>query len=288
MSSRTRQWKPEPCASAAGQGAQLLARRRRLWLHGVGTAAEGGSLSANSNAAAAGESVQAHELISAFADLLWPVILLIVILALLPAIRTIVQSRSFTVKVGDVEVSVQDAANELRTQVDDLQRKVIELRSSLPAGAQRAEEASAPPKAAPPKAAPASRGVLWVDDKPSNNAIEVANLRQRQIPVKQVTSTADAMAALAAADQYAAVISDMGRFEHGRFRGRAGLDLLEEMRRAEIAVPFMVYTSRGSAARQDAQVREAGGHGATASPVELLEWLRDVLGGLEAAVPPQP
>jgi CheY-like chemotaxis protein len=221
-----------------------------------------------------------HEWLQALASLLWPLIVLIVIWRLFPLIRSIAESRSFTVKIAGMEVSVQDATEKLREQIDDLQKKVIEIRSGYPmAGASSAvvEAAIAGATAREGEAPPARpRAILWVDDKPSNNAIEVASLRQRGIEVKQSQTTEEALAVLSGGG-VSAVLSDMGRFEAGKFISRAGLALLKNMRRAGHNLPFLVYTSPSTARNQDAQVRETGGDGATASPVDLMEWIERVL-----------
>lgn len=222
-----------------------------------------------------------HEWLQALASLLWPLIVLVVLWRVFPLVRDIAQSRSFTVKIAGMEVSVQDATEKLREQIDDLQKKVIEIRSGHAAGA--APEAFAEPAGAQApggrnsdSSALRPRTILWVDDKPSNNALEVASLRQRGIDVKQSQSTEEALAVLSGGG-IAAVLSDMGRFESGRFVSRAGLALLKQMGKAGYNLPFLVYTSPSTARHQDAEVKALGGDGATASPVDLMEWIERTL-----------
>ena len=215
------------------------------------------------------QASSAHQLLEAAAALAWPLILVVVLWKLFPLIETIVRSRSFAVKIGGMEVSVQDATEQIRTQIEDLQRQVILLRSNQPDQA-----GAAPDEAGALAGRAAGRGILWVDDKPSNNAIEIAQLRQQGVDVKQARSTEEAMALLDAKDLFAGVISDMGRFEGGGFQAHAGLSLLRAMREAGLDLPFIVYTSRRSADRAAENVKAAGGDGATASPVVLLEWVQ--------------
>jgi len=207
----------------------------------------------------------------------WPIIAAVLLWFLYPALAAIIRSRSFSIKVAGMEVSVQDATEQLRTQIDDLQRQVIALRTGAPAATTTAAASSRRPKSGPdasPSPASARRRILWVDDNMSNNAFQIAQLNDAGITVVKSSSTADAMAILKGSAPFDAVISDMGRREQGAWQGEAGLGLLREMRSNGHDEPFIVYSSRAYATRHDAEVRKAGGDGATSSPVELLEWVR--------------
>jgi CheY-like chemotaxis protein len=116
--------------------------------------------------------------------------------------------------------------------------------------------------------------VLWVDDKMSNNAFQIAQLHDAGVTVVQSPSTEDAMAILASSPPFDAVISDMGRREGGRYDQNAGLTLLRRMREGGFLTPFIVYSSQKYAERNRAEVIAATGDGATSSPVELMEWVR--------------
>ncbi|MCC8977608.1 response regulator [Bradyrhizobium acaciae] len=210
------------------------------------------------------------ELIKALTPLAWPLMVAILLWKLFPILRGIVTSRSFSVKIAGMEVSVQDATEQFQTQISDLQKQVLLLRSNKqPAGS--GLDFTEPP--VPSAVAKKSPRILWVDDKPTGNALEIAQLRQRGIDVTQAESTDDAMAILNNDLSFDAIVSDMGRREHGTYRSQAGLMFLNALRRAGYNVPFLVYSSQKYAARNSAEVRSAGGDGATASPVELLEWI---------------
>ena len=223
------------------------------------------------------------KLLEALASLLWPFIVAVLLWKLFPALRGIVTSRSFAVKVGGIELSVQDATEQIRLQIEDLQKQVIQLRSAqgengLPNGpveAGREAELAAVPAVQP---AQTPRRILWVDDKPSNNAFEIAQLRKEGIDVQQASSTDEALACLTTGGPFGAVISDMGRLEAGQFRAKAGAELAEAMRKDGITLPIMIYTSTRAAQGWDAAMRGAGSAGATASPTILLEWIRSSLG----------
>jgi CheY-like chemotaxis protein len=109
---------------------------------------------------------------------------------------------------------------------------------------------------------PGERKVLWVDDRPANNVFERAALESYGIRFTLVESTSEAQAILAPG-RFDAVISDLGRPGDRR----AGLILLEAVRRADNAVPYFLYTSVAAAARLG---RVEGAQGVTADPDELV------------------
>lgn len=225
------------------------------------------------------------DLIKALTPLSWPLILAIVLWRLFPAITSIVKSRSFAVKIAGMEVSVQDAAEQVRAQIEDLQRQVIALRGGSGAAA-AAKTATAARSLARPLTPTGGRTpkVLWVDDNMSNNAFQIAQLHDLGVTVVQSSSTEDAMSILGGNPNFDAVISDMGRREGGAYRAQAGLNLLTTIRKAGFQTPFMVYSSQRYAERARQDVLAAGGDGATSSPVELLEWVRQKLRIEEQAV----
>lgn len=217
------------------------------------------------------------EFVKALTALAWPLIAAVVLWKLFPSLKEIVTSRAFSVKVGEMQISVQDATEQFRAQIDDLQKQVMQLRSQRPSTDEPSTPASAAADRPSPGAVAPPPRILWVDDKPSNNALEIAQLRERGIDVVTVASTEEAMAALSRSS-FAAVLSDMGRWEGGGYHARAGLTLLTTLRGARNNVPFLVYSSQRNAAQNRADVIAASGDGATASPVELFEWVEGKLG----------
>ena len=222
-------------------------------------------------------------LLEAIGSIAWPIIAALVLWRLFPLIKDITKSRGFTIKVGDMEVTVQEASEKVRLQIEDLQKKVSELRA-MPAAAEFGRSVFTKEfqaqKAAVTKEhpAPTAAHVLWVDDNPENNAFEIARLRDDGVAVSEATSTKDALATLTAGAPIAAVITDLGRREHGSYRSRAGLDLIRAVRAAGMQTPVFVYTSPGAAPKIKDEVLAAGGSGATGSPVELFEFLHEALG----------
>jgi CheY-like chemotaxis protein len=225
-------------------------------------------------------------LVDAASKLAWPLLAGVAAAALYPAIKRVLDSRGFKVKVGEMEITVQEASDQLASQVADLQRQVEVLRTSLNAGASRVErEVSEPvsPDIASAmerkRAASTPRRILWVDDVPSNNAFEVAKLRGEGIEVIEATSTEEGVRiAVAGRLPVALVVTDMGRREEGRYIAKAGLQLIETLRAAGLRIPIFVYTSSSNLERNREDVARIDGNGVTASPVELFEMISRVIG----------
>ena len=204
-------------------------------------------------------------IIGAFADLAWPLLSAAVLWKVLPTLLKVANSRGFRVKVGGMEITVQDATEQLGRSVGDLQRKVGELR----AGSRRE---GAPPEAHRLLASPR---VAWVDDAPGNNAYEIARLRQDGVTVLKMLSTRDAVHALVEEGRPVdVVISDMGRLEGGTYNRRAGLELIRALRAESFDKAIYVYCSSESAERMREEIERAGAQGITSSQVELFDMLR--------------
>jgi CheY-like chemotaxis protein len=209
-------------------------------------------------------------LLDSLAHLAWPALVGVVLWRLLPILVEMLRSRGFAIKVGGFELSVQEATDQLRSKLSELQAKVEELRPAP--DSQGAAPATAPASAETP------RRVLWVDDRPENNALEIARLRDTGVDVVTASSTAQGLDLLLGRHlAVAAVITDMGRLEGGIYDQRAGLALTERMRAAGLSVPVFVYTSSRGLRTARAEAQRAGAEGATASSFELFEFLRGVL-----------
>ncbi len=204
------------------------------------------------------------EMIGALADLAWPVLTSVVLWKLWPIVLDIAENRPFRVKVGMMEISVQDATEQLRRSVGDLQRKVEELRGKSGPEKSRTE----------PHKLPAKPRLAWVDDVPENNAYEIARLREDGVKVLEILSTEDAVHRLIEANESAdMVISDMGRLEGGVYNREAGIDLIRALRAANFDKPIYVYCSSDSKEKMRNEVDSAGAEGITSSQLELFEIL---------------
>src|SRR4051812_32935841 len=104
---------------------------------------------------------QTVEFIKALTALAWPLILAVLLWKIFPALKTIITSKGFSVKIAGMEVSVQDATEQIRTQIEDVQKQVMSLRSATSGGAE-------PTTSEAPRAAQSTKGrpfrILWVDD----------------------------------------------------------------------------------------------------------------------------
>ena len=110
--------------------------------------------------------------------------------------------------------------------------------------------------------------ILWVDDHPANNRLEVQLFRQNRIAVHLAESTADALKLLAV-NRYDLVISDLGRGEDRL----AGLEMTQAMKQRGANVPVIIYTVRPKdASGQAAQrklVADAGAADLAVTPQEV-------------------
>ena len=215
--------------------------------------------------------MEISELINAIAGLAWPILAAVLVWRLFPVVREIAKSRSFSIKVGGMELTVQEATEQLRLSLEDLQQKVGELRA----------QSRVAPTAVPlhKDESPSPRRIAWVDDNPVNNAYEIARLHNEGVEVVELTSTEDAFRTLVKKQvPVRAVISDMGRREGGMYNDKAGIDLVRQLRAASLEVPIFVYSSTKALTRSREEVLAEGANGATASSVELYELLREPLG----------
>jgi CheY-like chemotaxis protein len=224
----------------------------------------------------------AARIIEAIGSLLWPLLVAVLLIRVLPHVPSLVaelrramRSRAFTVKIGGAELTVEEATEQLRRQVTDLQTHMAvqlaergELGGAAPA---IAEEAAAP---APGQGRPT---ILWVDDQPGDHTLELAKLRDDGVEVLLARSTAEAMDVLSLRRGVQVVVTDLVRSEDGEFRSHAGLALLRQLKEAEQDQPVLVYTDgrRAELDRQDAI--DAGATVVTASPVDLFVALRRLL-----------
>jgi CheY-like chemotaxis protein len=205
--------------------------------------------------------------IEALSGYVWFVLALVVFVVLYPTLKGIIRSRAFTIKVGSMELSVQEASEQLQKQVEDLLEQVSDLR--LQAGPQQSVDRSKPE----------SSTVLWVDDNPSNNAYETAKLRTDGVQVIEARSTAEAIATLRSGRPAPdVVITDLGRVEDGTFVRDAGLELIKQARAVGFEKPMYMYSTRAAKLEREPDVVAAGGNGITDSPVELLTMFKSAPG----------
>ncbi|GAA1356596.1 response regulator [Saccharothrix algeriensis] len=210
------------------------------------------------------------EVISSVASLLWPLVVVIVLYGFRSQLRAVIGSaakREVTLEVGGQVVTLGTLSEAQSDAIADLQKQLGELREQLgvpsrgPDPAPAAEEQTSPP------------AVLWVDDNPENNVLEIARLRDRGVRVDLARSTREAVP-LVGGGRYRAVVTDMVRREHGREVADAGLRLADAVRALDPAVPIAIYTGFSHRwAATDTAVLDVASL-VTASPWELSEFFR--------------
>lgn len=208
-------------------------------------------------------------LIEAIASLAWPIIAVVAIVLLLPTLRRVVRDRPFSIKVGAFEMSAQEASESLLRQIDDLQDQLATVRRDLDG----LREAPQPPRPAPAASPPASgsAAVLWVDDHPEHNAIEITRLTSLGFSVVTSRSTKEALDQLGSRpERFGVLITDIGRGFLGR---TAGLDTIRQARGIGFGGTAIIYTTP-AAAHDRAADAAAATAAITGSPAELVRLVQ--------------
>lgn len=113
--------------------------------------------------------------------------------------------------------------------------------------------------------------ILWVDDRPSNNAYERRAFEALGIEVHTSLSTEDALARLKQFP-YDLVITDMGRAGDPD----AGFTLIAEMNKQQPRPPVVVYAGAVAQKKRD-QIVGSGAWGSTNRPQELFSLVTSAL-----------
>lgn len=201
------------------------------------------------------------KLISALSSLAWPIVAAVILFKLLEPLRELVDSakgRKFTIKVAGNELTMEEASEQQRAIVSDLQVKVAELERLMTTNAEVL-------KPEVPVAEVRRSRVLWVDDNPKNNSFLVASLEERGVQVDIALTTNDGLA-LFKKYRFDAVISDMGRPEGDK----AGLDLTRKIKELSPNTPVYVFCGTWAARNLKDEAIEAGVSAITSSGTTLL------------------
>jgi CheY-like chemotaxis protein len=212
----------------------------------------------------------------------WPVILLIIILVFrhevrqfLPVLAKRLKKKADIVGSSFEFTEVKALQDSIESGVEKLKDDPDELASFVRKQVEKLLEASASSKPLAPSLPLSGRSILWVDDNPLNNAYEESIFKQLGATIKQATSTEQALHYLHQAfKRYNLIISDVHRDEKGRSNPTAGYELLDRVRRDQIQVPFVFYTS--SAARVD-RTKSKLADGVADNPSRLQDLVLDIL-----------
>jgi CheY-like chemotaxis protein len=220
------------------------------------------------------------DLLRAVASLLWPVIVVILLFAFRDAIRQVIrsaQSRKFTVKVGEMEVEMDEYNRQQSELIKDLQNQVVSLQKAIEGG-QTPGQAD-PQQATVPdyslEAAPRPRSVLWVGDHPHENAVMLQNLQDAGIQVTTALSSREGLTRLRAAP-FDTVVTDLDHPNGTIPAGSVpGIELIKAIRQMDENIPVYVFTSPRKAEKMCDAAQDAGANQVTASPTILLALLKD-------------
>ncbi|MCX5645698.1 MAG: response regulator [Phycisphaerae bacterium] len=204
------------------------------------------------------------KLISALASLAWPLVLAALLYKLYGPIRTLVESahgRKFTIKVAGNELTMEEASEQQRVIVNDLQSKLAELEKRLNAS---------PTAQQLPVTVPSASGkrILWVDDNPKNNSFLVESLEERGARVDIALSTDEALTKSKKLS-YDIILSDMGRPEGDK----AGIDLIQKIKSISPKTPVYIFCGSWAAHNLRNEALSAGAADITSSGTTLLSAL---------------
>lgn len=233
-------------------------------------------------------------IITSLATLLWPIIVIAILFIFRKSVEDLIKSasgRKFTVKIGEMEVSMDDLSKQQAVMIDDLQKRVRALQKQIDGNVAPAELAKeTAPKATEPKAEISDKGplatlpeieidddigsILWVDDQPQNNALLIESLRKQGVKVVPAQSTKEAIEYFKE-NPFNCVISDSCRHEGKILENcEAGVELARKLRDINDDMPIYLYTDKANP-RLKLDAEKAGATAVTSSPLELLQLLRD-------------
>jgi|WetSurMetagenome_2_1015567.scaffolds.fasta_scaffold367221_2 CheY-like chemotaxis protein len=213
------------------------------------------------------------EILQAIATILWPIIVIVLVIVLLaifrPSLRKIIESakeRKFTIKVGNNELTMEEANKQQQNLITDLQTQVLEIRNLIEHGN---EFSSKEDIQSVISRKIKNLHVLWVDDNPKNNSYAVQQLNDMQIVVDLALSTHEGIKRFKQ-DKYSVIISDLGRRENQHMNYTAGFDLLKEIRIVNPTIPFVVFTTSENVRKYLSQANELGVTLITSSWTEII------------------
>ncbi|MBB5153087.1 response regulator [Saccharopolyspora phatthalungensis] len=238
------------------------------------------------------------ELISAFAQLLWPLIALMAIVVFRRAIGRVLRTaekRELEFEIGGQRLTMHELNDQQNEMIQDLQRQLSMLSkqledrdrvdaalevpkpiavpalpevADLPGNGEGEHQGELPPVQAP--TGPEPFAVLWIAERPEAHAILAEQLRENGVRVTMATTTDAALAELSQRP-YRLIVEDMGRKENGRWRPDAGLALLSELRDLGVDTPVIVYSSARAQQQYGEHARQLGAVGTTSSAYEMFQ-----------------
>jgi PleD family two-component response regulator len=213
------------------------------------------------------KSSLAHN-IEAITSLAWPLITLLVVILLFPYVKKMLVKGNLSIKVGNMELSIQQAATQLTKNVLDLEKKMMDLKCEL-------DEATNKKTTISPAAKKKEWSVLWVTENHKSHAFEIAYLERDGVDVIKATSTKEAIEILKEeAGSIDAIITGMNRKENNVENPKAGLELVKKVKKLGYPIEVFVMCSPENVKQYYDQLKSAGAKNATSSPLELFSFLK--------------
>jgi CheY-like chemotaxis protein len=203
-------------------------------------------------------------LLSALSSLAWPAIFAAMLFKFSEPLKKLIESargRKFTIKVAGNELTMEEASEQQRLIVSDIQSKLAELEKRLSMNATEPLNITSTPMRS-------SKHILWVDDRPKNNSFLVASLGEQGVKIDIALSTEEGVEKFKTG-QYDMVISDMGRPEGEK----AGIDLAKKIRMLNTSIPFFIFCGSWAARNLKEESINAGVTHITSSGTSLLSVL---------------
>jgi CheY-like chemotaxis protein len=122
---------------------------------------------------------------------------------------------------------------------------------------------------------PKAAGVLWVEDHPERQALQIDQLERRGVVVDVVRTTKEALQKLTG-QRYQLIVSDMDRVEGGKPTPDAGLELIRTVRTFDRDTPVVIYAAGPSGRALADTATQIGADLVTNSWYQLSEEMRRV------------
>lgn len=243
-------------------------------------------------------------IINSIATILWPLIVIIILFSFRRNIQSLIKSsetRKFTFKIGEMELSMDEFSKQqgimikdLQTRINELQRRIERKDEELASDLVPKEEITFEEKRVEIRRAedilkaeskPNAKivtldidddisDILWVDDHPKNNAFLIDSLHYQDISVSTARNTKEAVERFKHG-AFDCVISDSCRHEGKEFDNcQAGFELSSLIRELDEDVPIYIYTDKVDE-KMKKKARNVGATAITSSPSELLKLLSD-------------
>lgn len=174
-----------------------------------------------------------------------------------------------TVIVGGQELTLEEASEQQRQQLADVQEQLIKVQTEVQNPTRDEPSDNSIVSGVKPKV----QSILWVDDNPKNNSFHVQRLNELGIKVILSLSTTDALTKLESG-VFDRIISDISREEGNQFNEIAGIDLLKNVRSRGINTPFLIFSAPRLATKYKQDALELGATIVTSSSTELMKALQ--------------